>query len=513
MLVWVLCAVACLVALAAAPVHAADPLPRALIIGDGLYNTPSRMASGLLKGRVEVVWKYDVSPFHSGAAIEKFDELLGDKKWDLIHFNFGLNDLMYKDPATKSIRAMAKVAGGVRVSSPQVYEKNLRELVKRFKATGAKLIWASTTPIPKDFNGILDAGSDIEYNKIAAKIMKENKVTINDMHAYIKESDVANKSTNPFSFNRYPLYPPIVRSILTELNLVKPVKGPVKVFIMIGGTAHTGAGVIFDSKKPRAGSKPGSLDDLVLNKETAAIYKHLIDKEGNWATRSDVWLQFDHRGQKSGAHGILYGGDRKRCIGPEYAFGHVLGNHFEQQVLIFKTALGNPSLAKDLRPPSSGATGAAYKLMQTQITTALAKMQDSFPDYTNKAGYEIAGLVLNLGEADGKLDKDAKVYADYLPKLIADIRKDLSAPKLPVVIVATGEGGRKEVAFSAIIKAQQAVAALAQFKGNVIYTETRDFWPIKEASPENYAEKWYGNAESFYKMGHAIGEDMLKLLQ
>ena len=31
--------------------------------------------------------------------------------------------------------------------APEQYEKNLRELVKRLKATGAKLVWASTTPI------------------------------------------------------------------------------------------------------------------------------------------------------------------------------------------------------------------------------------------------------------------------------------------------------------------------------------------------------------------------------
>jgi hypothetical protein len=510
MLAWGLYAIAGFIALATAPVRAdaAEHLPRVLIVGDSIYNTPTRMAAGLLKGRVEVVWSYDVSSFHSGTALQKMDELLGGKKWDLIHFNFGLNDLMHKDPSTKSVRAMAKEAGGVRVTSPQQYDRNIRELIKRFKSTGAKLIWASTTPIPSNYNGVLDAGSEIEYNRIAAKVMKENRVTINDMHAYINASDTAKKDKNPHSFSRYPLYPPIVRSILTELSLVKPVKGPVKVFIMVGGPAHTGAGVVFSSTMPRAG-KIGSLDSLVLNEKTAAAYKHLIDKAGKWATRSDVWLQFDHRGQKSGAHGILYGGDRKRCIGPEYAFGNVLGNHFDQQVLIFKTSLGSPSLAQELRPPSSGATGTSYKTLMTQVTAALEKMQDSFPDYTTKTGYEIAGLVLNLGEAD----RDASVYADYLPKLFADLRKDLNASKLPIVLVATGQGGHREPAYPNILKAQQAVAGLPQFKGNLIYTETRGFWPVKDASPEIYADKWYGNAESFYKMGKAIGEDMLKLLK
>ena len=198
---------------------AEENLPRVLIIGDSIYNEPSRMAAEELKGRVEIVWQYDLSNLHSGAALEKIDELLGENEWDLIHFNFGLADLMHKDPNTKAIRAMSKEGGGIRVSSPQVYEKNLRELVKRFQATGAKIVWASTTPIRSDYNGVLEADSEIGYNRLAAQIMKENKIMINDMHAYINASEVAKKSNNPLSFNRHPLHPPIVRTILTELDL------------------------------------------------------------------------------------------------------------------------------------------------------------------------------------------------------------------------------------------------------------------------------------------------------
>ncbi len=200
-------------------VFAEENLPRVLIIGDSIYNTPSRSAAEELKGRVEIVWKYEVSSFHSGSALEHFDELLGDTKWDLVHFNFGLTDLMYRDPNTKTIRAMSKEAGGVRVTSPALYEQHLRQLVTRFQATGAKLVWASTTPIKTDYNGVLDSGSEIEYNRIAAQIMKEKGVAINDMHAYINASEVALKSNNPLSFNRHPLHPPIVQSITTILKL------------------------------------------------------------------------------------------------------------------------------------------------------------------------------------------------------------------------------------------------------------------------------------------------------
>jgi hypothetical protein len=483
-------------------------LPRALIIGDTVYSTPFQGVVGLLRGRVEIS-RPKIQPRDTATALENCDALLGDKKWDLIHFNFGFEDLYYRDPGTKAKRAMSKEAGGVRVTTPKEYEANLRELVKRFKATGAKLIWASTTPIKSSkFDNVLDPGSELEFNAIAAKVMAENKVTINDMHAYITKNVKNKRDPSPYWFNRYPLHPPIVRSILTELQLMRPVNGPVKVFVMAGGTTHMGSGVVQGRDKPRRG-KTGTLDDLVLNKKTAAAYRHLLDEDGKWVTRSDVWLQFDRRGFKSGAHGILFGGDRKRGIGPEFSFGNVLGDHFDKQVFVFKSTLGNPSLAKDLRPPSSGKTGRDYKKLLEQVRDALARMEDQFPDYTKASGHELAGLVLNLGEAD----RDAKTYAKYLPMLISDLRKDLKVPQLPIVIVGTGQGGRRETAFPDIIKTQQAVAALPRFKSTVRYIETRDFWPVKSASPDIYPEKWYGNAESFYKIGQAVGDGMLSLLK
>ena len=69
---------------------------------------------------------------------------------------------------------------------PVDYEKNLRELVAKMKATGAKLIWATITPIP---DGELQPGrrfgDEAEYNAIAKKIMEANGVRINDLNAWI----------------------------------------------------------------------------------------------------------------------------------------------------------------------------------------------------------------------------------------------------------------------------------------------------------------------------------------
>ena len=66
------------------------------------------------------------------------------------------------------------------------YDKNLREIVRKLKATGAKLIFATTTPYPDKPGGPLRrADQPAKYNEVAKKIMKENGVTINELHDFV----------------------------------------------------------------------------------------------------------------------------------------------------------------------------------------------------------------------------------------------------------------------------------------------------------------------------------------
>jgi hypothetical protein len=98
-----------------------------------------------------------------------------DGSWDVIHFNFGVWDATYRDPSSKYF-------SGHRTTSVEDFEKNLRTLVARMKKTGATLVWGSVTPVwegePGKPNGDEDA-----YNRVAAKVMRENGVIINDLNA------------------------------------------------------------------------------------------------------------------------------------------------------------------------------------------------------------------------------------------------------------------------------------------------------------------------------------------
>ena len=148
-------------------------LPRVLLIGDSIsigYTLPVRAA---LKGQANV-HRPPGNCSSTGYSLTKIDEWLGQGKWDVIHFNFGLHDA--KLPPE-----------GVRHAAPADYEKNLRQLVQRMKATGAKLIWATTTPVPKGGNLAPNRrfGDIATYNAIAARVMAENGVAINDLNAAI----------------------------------------------------------------------------------------------------------------------------------------------------------------------------------------------------------------------------------------------------------------------------------------------------------------------------------------
>lgn len=154
------------------PVKDVAGLPRVLIIGDSIsmgYTGPVRK---LLEGKANVHRiPANGGPTKNGVAnIEKW---LGTSKWDVIHFNWGIHDLKH-------------MPDGKRQVEPADYEANLRKLVARLKQTGAKLIWASTTPIPEgELNPQRTFGKVPEYNEIAAKVMTENGVTINDLNGWM----------------------------------------------------------------------------------------------------------------------------------------------------------------------------------------------------------------------------------------------------------------------------------------------------------------------------------------
>ncbi|HPD29191.1 MAG TPA: glycosyl hydrolase family 28 protein [Phycisphaerae bacterium] len=150
--------------------------PRVLIIGDSIsigYNEPVReMLSDVADvahnpGNAADTWK----------GLEELDTWLGSEKWSVIHFNWGLHDLKHVRDGKLDLTAP-------RVSTTEQYRENLDKLVLRLKESGAKLIWASTTPIPEGAAGRIK-GQEIEFNTAAREVMDRHGVTVNDLHTWV----------------------------------------------------------------------------------------------------------------------------------------------------------------------------------------------------------------------------------------------------------------------------------------------------------------------------------------
>jgi acyl-CoA thioesterase-1 len=112
------------------------------------------------------------------------------EKWDVIHFNHGLHDLSYRfaDDSDKNAKGeyASPTNGGHQNVPPEVYEKNLRQIIARLKQTGAKLIFASTTPVPESDAAKYVKDSELPYNEVAQRVMSEEGVTWNDLWSLVK---------------------------------------------------------------------------------------------------------------------------------------------------------------------------------------------------------------------------------------------------------------------------------------------------------------------------------------
>ena len=284
-------------------------------------------------------------------------------------------------------------------------------------------------------------------------------------------------------------------------------RSPVKVFILAGQSNMEGHGIIKIDSKRNAGK--GSLEYLVRDPDGAERYKHLIDDAGRWIVREDVWIWY--LGRKGGLTAGY--GAREDRIGPELQFGHFLGDYFDNQILLIKTAWGGKSLAKDFRPPSSGEqAGQYYTEMIKHVKDVLANLKNHFPEYDGK-GYELAGFGWHQGWNDRVNQAFNDEYEENLANFIRDVRKDLGVKNLPFVIAETGMSGRQEKHHRALslMRAQAAVAEYEEFKGNVAFVGTKDFYRPKEMSPSGQGYHWNTNAETYFLIGDGMAKAMKKL--
>lgn len=299
-------------------------------------------------------------------------------------------------------------------------------------------------------------------------------------------------------------------------------KPAIKVFILAGQSNMEGQAVSdLDGKDYNQGR--GTLKFLMNDPALLPMFRHLRDAEGKWTVRSDVWCRYrrEHGPLLAGplSMGFSVYGDSHH-FGPELQFGHVVGDHFENQVLLIKTAWGGKSLYQDFRPPSAGGTvGPYYTKMIAEIREALAQVNTDFPrdgvDPKDAPNYELAGLVWYQGWNDGVDPKNAiPQYEENLVHLIRDVRKELASPELPVVIgELTGPWVEAPPSWRELREAQAKAAKRDEWKGTVLFVPTHEFVRKPEDSPNpTHGHHEFGNAETYFRVGDALGKGMVQLL-
>ena len=146
-------------------------LPRVFLVGDSICNGYQEKVRELLDGKMNVSYWISSYCVTSPGYLRLLDFYLDEAKYDVVHFNNGLHSLQ---------------------TAEEDYEKGLRAALAmiRAKQPGAKIIWATSTPL-KDPEKTEKAK---RLNAVAAKVISEfEDIEVDDLFS---EMDPLDRETN-----------------------------------------------------------------------------------------------------------------------------------------------------------------------------------------------------------------------------------------------------------------------------------------------------------------------------
>jgi len=156
-----------------------DQLPKGVLVGDAIRMSYAPLVEQELAGKAAII-SAKANGGDSNNVLKHLDEWVIRHQPAVVHFNCGIHDTKkFKDTGLFQV-------------PPDQYEGNLRKIVDRIRSqTKATVLFATTTPIlderaaatrSKADYALLEASVE-QYNAIAAKVMQELQVPINDLHA------------------------------------------------------------------------------------------------------------------------------------------------------------------------------------------------------------------------------------------------------------------------------------------------------------------------------------------
>jgi hypothetical protein len=141
--------------------------------------------------------------------------------------------------------------------------------------------------------------------------------------------------------------------------------------------------------------------------------------------------------------------------------------------------------------------------MLAEVRAALAEL--------GQRHYEIAGFAWMQGWNDMVSREAIAEYEVNLVNFVSDVRAALGVPELPFVIGELGNGGAAEAGGS-MHEFRAAQRRGAERLGHTAFVPTQEFARAKELSPNvGHGHHWFGNAESYFLIGDALGRAVLEL--
>jgi len=163
--------------------------PKILIIGDSISIGYFLYVKDALARKAEVHHNPGNAQ-HTGTGLEKVEEWIGNKDWDIIQFNWGLWDLCYRHPDSKLYGNRDKERGTLTYTVGE-YAANMDSIVTLFKKiSDAKLIFVTSTYVPENEGGRYQKDA-IRYNEAALKVMQKHAIEVNDI--YEKSANIHQK--------------------------------------------------------------------------------------------------------------------------------------------------------------------------------------------------------------------------------------------------------------------------------------------------------------------------------
>jgi len=162
-------------------------------------------------------------------------------------------------------------------------------------------------------------------------------------------------------------------------------------------------------------------------------------------------------------------------LGPEVVLGHYWAKTSSSPTALIKVGKGGSSILTDWRSPSivtndGGNVGEYYNKLENRIQSLDLNPESVHPDCVSQDCHWGA-FIWFQGENDSFNQENAELYNQYLKYLVADVRAEIGAPELPVIIVQIGAWAQS-LSYGKVVEAAQR--AFVDGDLNATFVETGD---------------------------------------